>query len=114
MKSSSNPNPLNKIMLQKYLDLPKTKNKLQVTYVWIDVICSNLRCKTRTVDFEPKAPDDLPIWESHEPTTHLSTVADIFLKRMALFRDPFFGGRNQLVMREVYNSNNKPHCKDAN
>jgi hypothetical protein len=56
----SNPTATDKAVLQRYLNIPQPEDKFLATYIWIDGSGENLRSKTMTVGFEPKAPAELP------------------------------------------------------
>ncbi|KRX81856.1 Glutamine synthetase, partial [Trichinella pseudospiralis] len=103
-----------KTLLAKYYDLPQPEDKIQVMYVWIDGSGENLRCKTMTMEHEPEKPDDCPMWNFDGSSTGQAegSNSDVYLKPFALFRDPFRGGKNKLVLCETYNYDKKPHVSN--
>lgn len=52
--SVSHSSRLNKLVREQYMKLPQD-GLVQVTYVWIDGSGEGVRCKTRTLDKEPKS-----------------------------------------------------------
>lgn len=98
-------------LLSKYLSLPQPSDQIQCTYVWIDGTGQNLRCKTRTIGFEPTTPEELPIWNFDGSSTGQAEGknSDVDIYPVALYRDPFLGGPNKLVLCETYTYDRKPH-----
>jgi glutamine synthetase len=106
----SNPSATDKSILQKYLNLPQPDDKILCTYIWIDGTGENLRSKIMTVDFDPKEPSELPWWNFDGSSTSQAegSNSDVYLKPVAIFRDPFLKGSNKLVMCETYKYDKTP------
>ena len=110
MSAHLNPFATEKSVLQKYLDLPQPHDKVLCTYIWIDGTGENLRSKTMTVDFEPKEATELPWWNFDGSSTGQAegSNSDVYLKPVAIFRDPFLRGTNKLVLCETYKFDKTP------
>lgn len=91
--------------LQKhYLDNCKQpEGTVCLEYVWIDGTKEKLRSKTRVVTKPPKTIEDIPEWNFDGSSTQQAheSNTDIYLKPVAMFKDPFLGGDNRLVLCET-------------
>uniref|UniRef100_A0A4D5R9S0 Glutamine synthetase n=1 Tax=Scolopendra viridis TaxID=118503 RepID=A0A4D5R9S0_SCOVI len=99
----------NKAILAKYLQLEQPKDTVQLMYIWIDGTGEGLRAKTRTHNVIPSHPSELPIWNYDGSSTYQAegSNADTYLHPVAMYRDPFRGGNNKLVLCETYKYNKK-------
>lgn len=52
----------NASILARYLNLKQPDNAVQAMYVWIDGTGEHVRAKTKTINFVPTKPEELPIW----------------------------------------------------
>jgi len=79
-------------------------------YIWIGGSGQDLRCKTKTLDTEVKSVDELPIWNFDGSSTGQAPGSDseVFLKPVAIFKDPFRGGKNILVICECLTPDGEP------
>lgn len=102
---------LDKTVMDRYLSLEtKSSGKVQCMYIWIDGTGEGLRAKTRTLDFVPKSPKELPVWNFDGSSTGQAegSNSDVYLQPVAIYKDPFRLGDNKLVMCETYKYNKKP------
>jgi glutamine synthetase len=97
-------------LLAPYMALPQG-SKIQAEYVWIDGT-NGLRCKTMTLDKKPTGVQDLKEWNFDGSSTKQAPGhdSDVFLKPAAIFKDPFRGGDNILVLCECYNNDGSPNA----
>jgi len=100
----------NKTVMRRYRELQPDGERVLAMYVWIDGSGQDLRCKTRTIDFVPTDPAQLPIWNFDGSSTGQAegSNSDVYLHPVALFNDPFRRGNNKLVLCETYDYTGKP------
>jgi glutamine synthetase len=100
---------LNVQLTNQFMNLPQG-DKVQVEYVWIGGSGMDLRCKTRTLDTEVTSISQLPIWNFDGSSTDQAPGNDseVLLHPKKIYRDPFRGGKNILVMSSCYYPNGKP------
>ncbi|XP_078498150.1 glutamine synthetase-like [Lissotriton helveticus] len=107
--SVSHSSKLNKSVREQYMKLPQGDQVL-VTYVWIDETGESVRCKTKTVDNEPKCIEEVSEWTFEGLCARPAEpcMSDMYLIPVQMFRDPFCLDPNKLVMCEVLKYNRKP------
>lgn len=100
---------LNQAVLDKYMELD-SGSYIQATYIWIDGSGVTMRCKTKTLDYDPQNCEQLPIWNFDGSSTGQASGenSDIYLHPVALFPDPFRRGKHKLVLCETYTHDHKP------
>jgi glutamine synthetase len=97
-----------KTVLERYFRLPQGE-RVQAKYIWIDGSGENIRSKTKTVDFVPKKPEDLPEWNFDGSSTGQASGenSDVYLKPVAIYPDPIRLGNNKLVLCETLTHDKK-------
>mmetsp|Transcript_6952 Transcript_6952/g.21153 ORF Transcript_6952/g.21153 Transcript_6952/m.21153 type:complete len:411 (+) Transcript_6952:81-1313(+) len=107
---------------EKYNNLDLSKQVL-AEYVWLGGLAAemstglprcidptDIRSKTKVLPKKPKSVDDLPIWNYDGSSTEQAAGNDseVLLKPVAIYKDPFRGGDNILVMCEALKPNMEP------
>jgi len=110
MLNESPNSKLNKNILSRYTALELPDGVIMATYIWIDGTGENLRCKDRTINFIPKSPKELPVWNYDGSSTYQAQGenSDVYLYPCAIYKDPFRGGNHILVMCETYKYDGTP------
>jgi len=95
--------------LQKFMSLDQ-RGTILAEYIWIDSD-NGVRSKTRTIFKEPKSVEDLPEWNFDGSSTGQAPGedSDVYLRPVAIFPDPFRGGKNILVLTECWNADGSPN-----
>ena len=90
-------------LLSRFANLDQG-GKIMAEYVWIGGTGADLRCKSRTLDKVFKSPADLPKWNYDGSSCGQAPGDDseVFLIPCAIYRDPFRGGDNILVLCDAY------------
>ncbi|KAK2068319.1 hypothetical protein P8C59_002962 [Phyllachora maydis] len=95
--------------LEKCLKLDQS-GSIIAEYVWIDSEGAT-RSKCRTLEEKPYTPKDLPVWNFDGSSTGQATGdnSDVYLRPVAVYRDPLRGSPNILVLAECYDSDGSPN-----
>ena len=97
----------NKLCYNKYSDnlfSLDQKGKIIAEYVWIGGSSIDIRSKARTLDFLPTKVAEIPEWNYDGSSTYQAVTdeSEVILKPCAMFKDPFRGGDNIIVMCETF------------
>jgi glutamine synthetase len=90
--------------LDGYMTLEQPPAKIQAEYIWIGGTGLDLRCKTKTLDLtEVTSLSQLPVWNYDGSSTLQAPGKDseVYLKPIAMYKDPFRRGKNILVLCEA-------------
>merc|ERR1711920_982131 len=90
------------------------KGKVLAEYVWLGGSRTtggfDIRQKTKTLSSKPKSVEELPVWNFDGSSTGQAPGSDseVLLKPAAIFKDPFRGGDNIIVLCECVDPKMKP------
>lgn len=82
-------------------------------FIAYHVVCSlqSLRSKTKTLFSYPSYPEQLPIWNFDGSSTGQAVGhdSDVYMKPVAIYKNPMLPGDNCLVLCETQTEDGKPH-----
>lgn len=110
MSSKASATSANAILSAKYQALELPAGKTFVTYVWNDGRVDNTRAKSRVLDFVPQDLKQVPTGGYGKPgkdENGADYAIDVFLKPIAMYKDPFRGGDHKLVLCEEVDADGK-------
>lgn len=95
--------------LEKYLRLPQNGAVL-AEYIWVDG-SNGIRSKCKTLSKAPKSVEDLPEWNFDGSSTDQApgSDSDVYLRPVAIYKDPFRLGENIIVLCECWNNDGTPN-----
>eukprot|EP01023_Acetabularia_acetabulum_P064120 TRINITY_DN8211_c0_g1_i2.p1 TRINITY_DN8211_c0_g1~~TRINITY_DN8211_c0_g1_i2.p1 ORF type:complete len:431 (-),score=80.90 TRINITY_DN8211_c0_g1_i2:423-1574(-) len=84
--------------------IPDQNGRIAAEYVWIGGSEEDLRSKTKTLEKKVQKIEDVPRWNFDGSSTDQAPGEDseVYLVPRSIFRDPFRGGDNILVMCDCY------------
>jgi glutamine synthetase len=99
---------MDQTVLDRYLSLP-VSGKIQAEYLFIDAL-GEVRSKCRTIDANKASLDQLPDWNYDGSSTDQAPGEDseVIIKPRAIYKDPFRGGDNILVLTDTYTPGGTP------
>jgi len=99
---------LDSTILNRYMSLP-VEGQIQAEYLWIDAV-GDVRSKCRTVPAGKATLEQLPDWNYDGSSTDQAPGEDseVIIKPKAIFKDPFRGGDNILVLTDAYTPAGEP------
>ncbi|KAH9974722.1 hypothetical protein BGW80DRAFT_1122631, partial [Lactifluus volemus] len=90
-------------------------DSIQAEYVWIDGSASfkeqGRTISTQTITHKITELSQLPNWDFDGSSTNKAPGhgPDVYLRPAAIFKDPFCGGHNIVVLASTYNSDGSPN-----
>ncbi|XLR08673.1 glutamine synthetase leaf isozyme, chloroplastic [Arachis ipaensis] len=92
------------------LDITPYTNKIIAEYIWIGGTGIDMRSKSRTIPSPVEHPSEIPKWNYDGSSTGQTTGVDseVYLYPQAIFKDPFRGGDNILVICDSYTQEGEP------
>ncbi|KAK4802486.1 hypothetical protein SAY86_000689 [Trapa natans] len=103
-------NAINRLESLLNLDVTPYTDKIIAEYIWIGGSGIDLRSKSRTISKPVEHPSELPKWNYDGSSTGQAPGEDseVILYPQAIFRDPFRGGNNILVICDSYTPAGEP------
>ncbi|KAL6188697.1 hypothetical protein ACLB2K_040088 [Fragaria x ananassa] len=92
------------------LDITPYTDKIIAEYIWIGGSGIDVRSKSRTISKPVEHPSELPKWNYDGSSTGQAPGDDseVILYPQAIFKDPFRGGNNILVICDSYTPQGEP------
>ncbi|XP_020274748.1 glutamine synthetase, chloroplastic [Asparagus officinalis] len=92
------------------LDTKPFTDKIIAEYIWIGGTGIDVRSKSRTISKPVEHPSELPKWNYDGSSTGQAPGEDseVILYPQAIFKDPFRGGNNILVICDAYTPSGEP------
>ncbi|GAB2210296.1 hypothetical protein Droror1_Dr00015559 [Drosera rotundifolia] len=101
---------INRVEQLLNLDTAPYTDKTIAEYIWIGGSGIDLRSKSRTISCPVEHPSELPKWNYDGSSTGQAPGEDseVILYPQAIFKDPFRGGNNILVICDTYTPAGEP------
>ncbi|KAE8728396.1 Glutamine synthetase leaf isozyme [Hibiscus syriacus] len=92
------------------MDVSPCTDKIIAEYIWIGGSGIDMRSKSRTIAKQVEHPSELPKWNYDGSSTGQAPGDDseVILYPQAIFKDPFRGGNNILVICDAYTPAGEP------
>ncbi|XP_020108421.1 glutamine synthetase leaf isozyme, chloroplastic [Ananas comosus] len=92
------------------MDITPYTDKIIAEYIWIGGTGIDIRSKSRTIPKPVEHPSELPKWNYDGSSTGQAPGEDseVILYPQAIFKDPFRGGNNILVICDSYTPSGEP------